>query len=94
MQVNSYVFKSPYPQAVQVGQRDPSSEKKEDQSQALSTVENQKRPVSEGKVNPTLNSGITVSVSALQSGNAQNSVSEFKSLMSINQGQKVYSQES
>lgn len=93
MQVSSYTFKSPYPQAVQVGQPDPSSAKKEDQTQTPSIVENQKPVVSEGKVSPTLDSGVTISLSALQSGNSQSSVSEFKSLVSVNQGQKAYSQQ-
>ncbi|MBV5335267.1 MAG: hypothetical protein JZU49_05620 [Sulfuricurvum sp.] len=93
MQVSSYTFKSPYPQAVQVGQPDPSSAKKEEQTQTPSIVENQKPVVSQGKVSPTLDSGVTISLSALQSGNSQSSVSEFKSLVSVNQGQKAYSKE-
>ncbi|HEX5328673.1 hypothetical protein [Sulfuricurvum sp.] len=93
MQVSSYTFKSPYPQAVQVGQPDPSSVKKEEQTQTPTLLENQKPVAGQGKVNPTLDSGVSISVSALQSGNSQSSVSEFKSLVSINQGQKAYSQE-
>jgi hypothetical protein len=93
MQVSSYTFKSPYPQAVQVGQPDPSSAKKEDQTQTPSIVENQKPVVAQGKVSPTLDSGVTIPLSALQSGNSQSSVSEFKSLVSVNQGQKAYSQQ-
>jgi hypothetical protein len=92
MQVSSYTFKSPYPQAVQVGQPDPSSVKNEDQTQTPSILENQKPVVAQGKVSPTLDSGVSISVSALQNGNSQSSVSEFKSLVSVNQAQKAYSE--
>ena len=94
MQVTSYTFKSPYPQAIQIGQPDPSSAKKEDSSQSAPALENQKSTVSEGKVNPTSGSGITISLSALQSGNSQSGVSEFKALVNVNQGQKAYSEAS
>lgn len=94
MQVTSYTFKSPYPQAIQIGQPDPSSAKKEDSSQSAPALENQKSSVSEGKVNPTSGSGITISLSTLQSGNSQSGVSEFKALVNANQGQKAYSEAS
>jgi hypothetical protein len=93
MQVSSYTFKSPYPQAVQVGQPDPVSAKQESQTQqdpALSA--DKKSTLAQGKVSPTLDSGITVSLSTLQSGNSQSGVSEFKSLVNVNQAQQAYSQ--
>lgn len=93
MQVSSYTFKSPYPQAVQVGQPDLTSAKKEEPTQVPSIAENKKTVLSEGKVSPTLDSGVTISLSALESGKSQSSVSEFKSLISVNQAQKAYSQE-
>lgn len=92
MQVSSYTFKSPYPQAVQVGQPDPASAKQEDQKQAPATIENKKAGLAQGKVSPTLDSGVTISLSALQSGNSQNGVSEFKSLVNVNQAQQAYTQ--
>lgn len=92
MQVSSYTFKSPYPQAVQVGLPDPTSAKKEDQTQAPAVSENKKTVLAEGKVSPTLDSGISISLSTLQSANAQSSVSEFKSLVNVNQAQQAYSQ--
>ena len=92
MQVSSYTFKSPYPQAVQVGQPDPASTKKEDQTQSSSIIENKKTVPAQGKVSPTLDSGISISLSALQSGNSQNGVSEFKSLVNVNQAQQAYTQ--
>ncbi|WP_295054865.1 hypothetical protein [Sulfuricurvum sp.] len=93
MQVSSYTFKSPYPQAVQVGQPDLTSAKKEEPTQTPSMTENKKTVLSEGKVSPTLDSGVTISLSALESGKSQSSVSEFKLLTSVNQAQKAYSQE-
>ena len=92
MQVSSYTFKSPYPQAVQIGQPDPSSMKKEEPSQNTATLENQKSSANVGKVNPTSGSGITISLSTLQSGNAQSGVADFKALVNVNQGQKAYSE--
>jgi hypothetical protein len=94
MQVTSYTFKSPYPQAIQIGQPDPGSAKQEDSSQGTPALENQKSIVSEGKVNPTSGSGIAISLSALQSGNSRSGVSEFKALVNVNQGQKAYSEAS
>lgn len=93
MQVTSYTFQTPYPQQVQVGRPDPASTKEEDKVQNPAVAESQKKESSEGKIKPTLNSGITVSLGALEAGNSQKSVSEFKSLVSINQGQKAYAQE-
>ncbi len=93
MQVSLYTFKSPYPQAVQVGQPDASSAKQESQSEEPVVTADKKSTVTEGKVNPTLDSGITISLSGLESGNSQSGVSEFKSLVSVNQGQKAYTQE-
>lgn len=92
MQVTSYMFKSPYPQAIQIGQPDPSSIKKEEKPQNAPILENQKLSVSEGNINPTARSGITISLSVLQSGNSQSGVSEFKALVNVNQGQKAYSE--
>lgn len=94
MQVTSYTFKSPYPQAIQIGQPDPSSIKQEEQSQNTPALESQKPSVSEGNINPTRGSGITISLSALQRGNSQSGVSEFKALVNVNQGQKAYSEAS
>lgn len=94
MQVTSYTFKSPYPQAIQIGQPDPSSIKKEEPSQNAPVLVNQKPSVSEGNINLTAGSGITISLSALQSGNSQSGVSEFKALVNVNQGQKAYSEAS
>jgi hypothetical protein len=91
MQISSYTFQSPYPQAVQVGRPDQTSAKQQSQTQDTAIVENQKPTLSQGKVSPTSGSGITISLSALQSGNSQSSVSEFKSLVSVNQAQKAYS---
>lgn len=93
MQVTSYTFKSPYPQAVQVGQPDPASTKKEDETEASTVIEKQKPSPSQGKISPTLDSGITISLSALEAGNSQSNVSEFKSLANVTQAQKAYSQE-
>jgi hypothetical protein len=93
MQVSSYTFQSPYPESVQIGRPDPTSSKKEDQPQELSVSENKKNTLFQAKINPTLDSGITISMSTLQSGNSQNSVSEFKSLVNVNQAQKAYSQQ-
>jgi hypothetical protein len=92
MQVSSYTFKSPYPQAVQVGQPDPSSAKKEEAAQNEVIEEKPRNTSVEGKVKPTLDSGITISVSALKSGNSQESVSEFKALNNLSQAQKAYVQ--
>lgn len=94
MQVTSYMFKSPYPQAIQIGQPDPSSIKKEEKPQNAPILENQKPSVSEGNINPSAGSSITISLSALQSGNSQSGVSEFKALVNVNQGQKAYSEAS
>ncbi|MDD2829321.1 MAG: hypothetical protein PHW18_07070 [Sulfuricurvum sp.] len=93
MQVSSYTFKSPYPQAIQIGQPDPNSTTKEDQAQSPLAMQNEKNKSSDAKVNPTLDSGVTISLSALQSGNSQSGVSEFKSLVNVNQAQKAYTQQ-
>lgn len=92
MQVSSYTFKSPYPQAVQVGQPDVASAKQEDQTSSATIVENKKPVLAEGKVSPTSDSGLSVSLTALQNGNSQSSVSEFKSLVNVNQAQQAYTQ--
>lgn len=91
MQVASYTFQSPYPQPFQVGRPDPASVKKEDTSQNPAVTDNQKSTGGEAKIKPTLDSGISVSLSALEAGNSQKSVSEFKSLTTVNQAQKAYS---
>ncbi|ADR33449.1 hypothetical protein Sulku_0783 [Sulfuricurvum kujiense DSM 16994] len=91
MQVTSYTFQTPYPQPFQVGRPDPASTKKEDSTQNTGAVENQKVSVGEAKIKPTLDSGIYVSLSTLESGSSQKGVSEFKSLSSVNQAQKAYS---
>lgn len=91
MQVTSYTFQTPYPQPFQVGRPDPGSVKKEDNTQNPAVTESQKVSGGEAKVKPTLDSGIFVSLSTLESGNAQKSVSEFKSLSVVNQAQKAYS---
>lgn len=94
MQVTSYTFRTPYPQHVQVGLPDPASIKEEDKVQnPVVAAESQNKESSEGKIKPTLNSGIVVSLGALEAGNSQKSVSEFKSLVSIDQGKKAYAQE-
>lgn len=92
MQVSSYTFQSPYPQPFQVGRPDPASVKKEDTTTQNPVVaESQKATGSEAKIKPTLDSGISVSLSTLEAGNSQKSVSEFKSLTTVNQAQKAYS---
>jgi hypothetical protein len=91
MQVTSYTFQTPYPQAVQIGRPDPASVKKEDNTQNPAVTESQNVSGGEAKIKPTLDSGISVSLSTLESGSAQKSVSEFKSLTTVNQAQKAYS---
>lgn len=91
MQVTSYTFQTPYPQPFQVGRPDPSSMKKEDSTQNPGVTESQKNVTGDAQIKPTLHSGITVSLSALEAGSSQQSVSEFKSLSTVTQAQKAYS---
>lgn len=91
MQVSSYTFQTPYPQPFQVGRPDPASAKKEDNTQNPAMTEDQKISGSEAKIKPTLDSGISVSLSTLEAGRSQKGVSEFKSLSVVNQAQKAYS---
>ena len=91
MQVTSYTFQTPYPQPFKVGRPDPSSVKEEGNAQNPALTESQKTSAGEAHIKPTLNAGISVSLSDLESGNSLQSVSEFKSLSIANQAQKAYS---
>ncbi|MDO9208423.1 MAG: hypothetical protein Q7T91_09235 [Sulfuricurvum sp.] len=91
MQINSYVFQSPYSQPVQVGHLVSSKADTQQQSQESPVVENKKASLTEGKIAPTLGAGITVSVGTVAEGNAQSDVSAFKSLVAVTQAQKAYS---
>ncbi len=93
MQINSYVFQSPYSQSVQVGHLVSSKAVEQQQSQESPVIENKKESLTEGKIAPTTGSGITVSLGTLADGNAQSGVSAFKSLSIVNQAQKAYSAE-
>lgn len=93
MQVNSYIFQSPYSQAVQIGQPDPASAKKEDKpSVAPLMSDTSKNVASQGKISSLVGSSVSVPLSTVQSASSQSSVSEFKSLISVTQAQKVYMQ--
>lgn len=93
MQINSYVFQSPYSQPVQVGHLVSSKAVEQQQPQESPVTENKKENLAEGKIAPTTGSGITVSLGTLADGNAQSGVSAFKSLSIVNQAQKAYSAE-
>ena len=92
MNVNSYIFQSPYSSPVQVGRPDPAAKKDESQSMqkniATQSLQKEKLPV-ESSVKPTLNSGVSINLTAL-GGNAQTTVAGFKSLSAVNQAQKAY----
>lgn len=93
MQVSSYIFQSPYSQPVQIGQPDPASVKKEDASAAPAAVKvTSKTLPQETKVRSLAGSDVSISLNTLQAGNAQSSVSAFKSLSVAAQAVKVYSQ--
>lgn len=93
MQVNSYIFQSPYSQAVQVGQPDPTSVKKEEKPSVAPVMSDTSKSVaSQGKISSLVGSSVSVPLTTVQSASTQSSVSEFKSLISVTQAQKVYTQ--
>lgn len=94
MQVSSYIFQSPYSQPVQIGQPDPTSVKKEEKPQVSPIVNDAAKTTApqEGKISSLVGSSVSIPLSTLQSTNTQSSVSEFKSLSSVTQAQKVYTQ--
>ena len=95
MNVSSYIFQSPYSQPFQVGRPDPSSSKTEEKREENTILEPQKQSnLADGKLKPTMGEGVNISLSVLQSANEQRGVSEFKSLVNVNQGLKAYSEAS
>lgn len=92
MTVASYLFQSPYSSPVQVGRPDPAAQTKKSQitEGGLQVSSQKQQPPAESTLNPTLDSGVKINLTALE-GNAKTSVSEFKSLSVVNQAQKAYS---
>lgn len=92
MQISSYTYQSPYPQPFQIGQPVLATAKNGDQSQNPVSNETVKKVPSEGKASSLTGTTVSIPLGTLESGKAQSSVSEFKSLSTVNQAQQVYSQ--
>ncbi len=90
MTVSSYLFQSPYSQPVQMGRPDPmAKEQKVDTSQ--NPVQDVKSTAPEQvKLKQTLDTGATISVTALAGSEGQKAADTFKTVNTKIQAQSAY----
>jgi len=89
MTVSSYLFQSPYPSAVQIGQ-DPLSKEQAQKESSKNSVQEKSSLPQELKVNPTLSSNVSMSLIALSDSSGQKAADTFKTANTKVQAQSVY----
>ncbi len=93
MNVQTYVFQSPYPSAVQVGRPDPQSQTQEDTNvavDAISTAGNQTlRDAKDYKAQQSTGASVNVAASSSDSG-VSGSLEEFSTLNAQSQAVGAY----
>lgn len=91
MTVTSYLFQSPYSQPVQVGRPDPLAKEQKIESASQNPVQEVKSTAPEqAKVKPTLDTGVTINLTALAGSNGQKAADTFKTINTKVQAQSVY----
>jgi len=90
MTVSSYLFQSPYPSAVQIGQQDPLSKEQAQKESSKNSVQEKSSLPQELKVNPTLSSNVSMSLIALSDSSGQKAADTFKTANTKVQAQSVY----
>ncbi len=79
MQISSYTFQSPYPQAVQVGRPDPSTAKEEEKPSEILENKDEMQTI-EAKVSATKESDVNTLVDPLPQEKKPSSKEQFNSL--------------
>ncbi|MDD5158435.1 MAG: hypothetical protein PHI47_00155 [Sulfuricurvum sp.] len=91
MRVNSYLFQSPYSQPVQVGRPDPMAKEQKVELTSQNPVQELKSTVPEqAKIKPTLDSGVSINITALAGSEGQKAVDTFNNANIKVQAQSTY----